>query len=269
MEDFRSSSTSTRGPANPAEGVITRLKRFVSVGVELTFVPSVNREVDARQEAFSMPSEVYIAGLTGGIASGKSTVTQIFRGLGGYVVDADVWARRVVEPGSEGLQEIVESFGMGVLTKRQELDRKALGQLIFSDAAARERLNAITHPRVRAGMQSETDDYAHRHPGEPVIWDVPLLFEGDTHRLVQRTVFVYVTAATQLARLMARDGIDEASAKARIAAQWPMDDKKRLATYVIDNEGSLEITREQVKTVWATIREEARKRGSSSSNEGR
>ncbi|MCL6548260.1 MAG: dephospho-CoA kinase [Alicyclobacillus sp.] len=198
-----------------------------------------------------------IVGLTGGIATGKSTVTRILRELGAYVVDADVWARRVVEPGTPGLAEIVEAFGPGVLNEDGTLNRKALAAVVFHDEAARRTLNRITHPRVREGMRQETDDYLARHPGCPVVWDVPLLFEGDTRAMVDVTVLVYADERTQLARLMARDGLPEAEAEARIAAQMPIEEKRRLADYVIDNTGTLKHTREQVERLWRVLRSQA------------
>ncbi|MCL6631106.1 MAG: dephospho-CoA kinase [Alicyclobacillus herbarius] len=198
-----------------------------------------------------------IVGLTGGIATGKSTVTGMLRELGAYVVDADVWARKVVEPGSEGLREVVAAFGDRILRSDGSLDRGALAAIVFQDEAARQRLNAITHPRVRSGMMSETKAYLSEHPGNPVVWDVPLLFEGETRHLVQRTIVVYTDEATQLARLMARNGYSEAEAKARIRAQMSIEEKRRLADYVIDNTGTLDLTREQVERIWNSIRSEA------------
>lgn len=198
-----------------------------------------------------------IVGLTGGISTGKSTVSAMLRQMGAYVVDADVWARKVVEPGSEGLRQIVESFGERVVQDDGTLDRKALGSLIFEHADARQQLNAITHPRIRQGMQAETLAYQKEHETEPVIWDVPLLFEGDTHQLVDCTILVYATPDTQFRRLMARDGIDEVAARRRIDAQLPIEEKKALATFLIDNEGEIDTTREQVERVWTAIRKAA------------
>ncbi|GMA51595.1 dephospho-CoA kinase [Alicyclobacillus contaminans] len=195
-----------------------------------------------------------IVGLTGGIASGKSTVTNMLRGLGAYVVDADVWARRVVEPGTEGLREIVETFGKDMLLPDGTLNRRALGALVFHNEAALQRLSAITHPRVREGMRRETEAYLREHPNMPVVWDVPLLFEGETRRLVDTTILVYVDENLQLARLMQRDGLTEEEARARIRAQMPIDEKRKLADYVVDNRGTLEETREQVAHIWRTLR---------------
>jgi len=194
-----------------------------------------------------------IVGLTGGIASGKSTVSSMLRELGAYVVDADVWARRVVEPGSDGLSEIVSAFGSDILMPDGTLNRPRLATIIFHDASQRDVLNRITHPRVREGMLAETAAYASQKPGQPVIWDVPLLFEGETHHLVGATILVYVPLHVQKERLMARNQLTEAEALARIAAQMPLDDKRSLATYVIDNSQSLEFTREQVQRIWQMV----------------
>ncbi len=206
-----------------------------------------------------------IVGLTGGIASGKSTATDMFRDLGAYVVDADVWARRVVEPGSEALALIVSSFGEDVLQSDGSLNRACLGQIIFHDEAARRQLNEIVHPRVRRGMKDETKEYLKDNPGEPVIWDVPLLFEGETLQLVDRTIVVYVDEATQLHRLMARNGFGEAEALTRIRAQIPLAEKRKRADYVVDNGGPLNDTREQVKRIWQEIRKMERMDPASSS----
>lgn len=195
-----------------------------------------------------------IVGLTGGIATGKTTVTGMLRALGAYVVDADEWARKVVEPGSDGLKEIIRAFGDTILETDGSLSRVKLGQKIFHDDEAREILNAITHPRVRSGMKSETEAYLRANPGSPVIWDVPLLFEGETRKMVDKTILVYVDEPLQLVRLMARNGYAEEEAKARIRSQMSIEEKRRLADFLIDNRGTLDETREQVHKVWETLR---------------
>jgi dephospho-CoA kinase len=212
-----------------------------------------------------------IVGLTGGIATGKSTVTNMLRELGAYVVDADVWARKIVEPGSPALQEIAEAFGPSVIRADGTLDRAALAAVVFRDDAARQRLNEITHPRVREGMKQETMQYLREHPGQPVVWDVPLLFEGETKRLVDTTVLVYVDEATQLRRLMERDGLSEEDALARIRAQMPIEEKRKVADHIIDNRGTREQTREQVARLWHILRTQAERPSgeSSSSTDGR
>jgi dephospho-CoA kinase len=204
-----------------------------------------------------------IVGLTGGIASGKSTVTQMLRDLGAYVVDADVWARKVVAVGSEGLAEITRAFGADVLNADGSLNREKLGAIVFHDEAARTQLNAITHPRVRQGMREETTAFLRDRPSEPIVWDVPLLFEGETQNYVQKTVLVYVSQETQLQRLMLRDAMDATDANARIHAQMPIAEKRGMADYVIDNSGSIEQTRGQVQHVWAILRAESRNQSAS------
>lgn len=200
-----------------------------------------------------------IVGLTGGIATGKSTVTNMFRELGAYVVDADVWARKVVDIGSPALQEIEgvfrQRFGVEVLSPEGTLNRAEVGKVVFSNNEARQLLNGILHPRIRQGMSAETEAFFKTHPSQPVIWDVPLLFEGETRQLVDVTVLVYVDKDVQLSRLMSRNAYTESEALARINSQMPIEEKKTMADYVIDNRGSLEQTREQVQRVWLILRE--------------
>ncbi len=194
-----------------------------------------------------------ILGLTGGIASGKSTVSTMLGALGACVIDADLVAREVVAPGSPGLAEIREHFGDGVLAADGSLDRKALGAIVFADAEKRAALNAIVHPRVFATMLSRvTDALAEKVP--LIVLDVPLLFESARKYPVDATAVVYVDPATQLARLMARDGSDEAAARARIEAQMALEEKRKRADHVIDNTGDLEHTRTQVEALVARLK---------------
>ncbi|MCF8566215.1 dephospho-CoA kinase [Alicyclobacillus tolerans] len=199
-----------------------------------------------------------IVGLTGGIATGKSTVTNMLRELDAYVVDADEWARRVVEPGAEALTEIAQEFGETVLNPDGTLNRAALGEVVFTDVSARQRLNAITHPRIRNGMLQETMEFVKSSPNMPIVWDVPLLFEGETKNLVDLTVLVYATPQLQLTRLMERNGYSLKEAKARIAAQMPIDEKRQFADYIIDNSGTQSETKEQVQKLWTTLLDRAR-----------
>lgn len=209
-----------------------------------------------------------IVGLTGSIATGKSTVTKMLRDLGAHVVDADVWARRVVEPATPGLKEIVQAFGEGVLNSDGTLNRQALGNVIFHNPSAREHLNAITHPKIRNGMKAETEAFFRDYPNEPIVWDVPLLFEGETRNLVDVSILVYVDEATQLRRLIDRDGISEDDAMARIRSQISIEQKKSFADYVVDNTRSLADTKEQVQLLWQTLRRKAREEYASSSSTG-
>jgi len=184
-------------------------------------------------------------GLTGGIASGKSTVTRLLRERGVVVLDADAIAREVVEPGSEGLAEVVAAFGPEVLTASGELDRAAMGRRVFADGAALARLNGILHPRI--AMETARKVEAARAGGEVlVVYDAPLLVENKLHLGMQLLIVVAVDPATQRARLMARDGLTAEEAEARLASQLPLEAKVALADVVIDNNGSREATVAQV-----------------------
>lgn len=181
-----------------------------------------------------------IVGLTGGIATGKSTISRALAELGMCVIDADVIARDVVAVGTEGLQELVAQFGREFLTPGGELDRAKLGNVIFADASSRERLNQIIHPRVRAEMWHRARHYVGEDPSRVAILDVPLLIEGGTHTVMDANVLVYAPVDVQLARLMARNGLSEAQARARIDAQWPIDQKRALVDVLVDNSGAIE-----------------------------
>jgi dephospho-CoA kinase len=192
-----------------------------------------------------------LLGLTGGIGSGKSTVASMFSELGADVIDADDLARQIVEPGQPALAEIQAAFGPAVVGTDGRLDRKRLADIVFADTGSRARLNAITHPRIRERMNAEVEE-RRRQPGL-LILDIPLLFENALTGSVEKTIVVWLDEATQLARLTARDGLEVAAARARIAAQLPLDEKKSLADYVIDNSGTREQTRRQVERLFALL----------------
>ena len=193
-----------------------------------------------------------ILGLTGGIASGKSTVAGIFRDLGAVVVSADVLARKVVLPGSSVLAEIVSVFGERVLDDRGHLNRKVLGELIFADAEARIILNRITHPAI-AGM-ADQEFKRHLKTGVPlIVYDAPLLFEAKAEGQVDKVLLVTIDPAQQMVRLIARDGIGRQQALARIASQMPQEAKAAKADYIIDNSGTLEETRRKVRELMARL----------------
>ncbi|TMD46811.1 MAG: dephospho-CoA kinase [Chloroflexi bacterium] len=189
-----------------------------------------------------------VLGLTGGIGSGKSMVAQIFARLGAVVIDADQLAREVVEPGQPALQEIATAFGRDVLLSDGRLDRSKLAGIIFADPAARARLDAITHPRIRARMDEEIK--ARRSGPGVLIVDIPLLYENDRTHSVERVIVVWVDPQTQLRRIRRRDGLSAEAARQRIAAQMPLDAKRARADHVIDNSGSREDTRRQVEAIY-------------------
>ncbi|MBM7096479.1 dephospho-CoA kinase [Bacillus sp. H-16] len=189
-----------------------------------------------------------IIGLTGGIASGKSTVSQMMGDWEIPVVDADVIAREVVEPGHEAYEKIVQAFGRGVLHDDGTLHRKKLGSIIFNDEEKRKKLNSIVHPAVRGEMKKQRDDLLSAgHPH--VVLDIPLLIESELEYLVDRTLLVYVDAGTQLKRLMARDASSEDEARSRINSQMPLDEKKTRVDAVIDNSGTVKETRNELTGV--------------------
>lgn len=189
-------------------------------------------------------------GLTGGIATGKSTVSQMLERRGAALVDADRIAREVVEPGQAPLRQIAERFGQAVLNEDGTLNRRKLGQIVFSDEAERKALEAITHPAIRALMRERMARLEAEKPDRLVVVDVPLLFESKLQSLFEQVLVVYVPRSVQLTRLMERDGLAEEEARKRLDAQMDIEDKKRLADYVIDNSAGLAETEEQIERFW-------------------
>jgi len=194
---------------------------------------------------------VHVFGLTGGIASGKSTVTRLLRELGAEVLDADVIAREVVEPGTPGLAAVAARFP-GVVGPDGRLDRAKLGARVFADPAERAALNDITHPLVRQAFMEKLQALEARGV-ERVIYDVPLLVESGMHAWMEGVAVVWVPREVQKARLMSRDGLDSAAAEARLAAQLPLDGKRAHATWLIDNSGDLASTQAQVEAMWRAM----------------
>ncbi|EAC4041661.1 dephospho-CoA kinase [Listeria monocytogenes] len=186
-------------------------------------------------------------GLTGSVATGKSTVSNMIQHAGIPLVDADIAARKVVEPGTEGLKEIVAYFGEEILLADGTLDRAKLGELIFKDKEKREKLNEITHPRVKDYMLEARERF-FRAGEELVFFDIPLLFESHLESLVDQIVVVWTTPETELKRLMERNNLTKEEALRRIESQMGIDEKARKADFVIDNNESLEKTQKQVYT---------------------
>jgi dephospho-CoA kinase len=199
-----------------------------------------------------MTGGVKLVGLTGGIASGKSTVAKILERLGAAIVNADVLAREVVEPDQEAWKDIVARFGPDVLQPDQTLDRQKLRKVIFNDPDARKELEAIIHPRVRA--LAEQKFRQHGAAGFAiVVYEVPLLFEAKIHQWLRPVILVACDIDTQRRRLEQRDQIDSAAAQKIIDAQMSLAEKRRLADYVIENNGSLSDLERQVREVLAKI----------------
>ncbi|WP_459940342.1 dephospho-CoA kinase [Deferrisoma palaeochoriense] len=195
-----------------------------------------------------------LVGLTGGIATGKSTAARAFARAGAVVIDADRVARQVVEPGTEGLEAVRAAFGDGVLRPDGSLDREALGRIVFADAEARERLNRILHPRIQAEVDRRVREAVAADPKALVVYDVPLLFETKAEGRFDLVVVVYVPPELQLRRLMLRDGLAEKEAGQRLAAQMSIDEKARRADVVLDNRGPPERLEEAVTALVRRIR---------------
>ena len=194
-----------------------------------------------------------LVGLTGGIASGKSTVAEILARQGAAIINADVLAREVVEPGHQAWTEIVNTFGTAVLQPDRALDRQKLRAIIFDDPDARKKLESIIHPQVRALAEQRIRE--HAAAGYAVIvYEVPLLFEGNLQEWLRPVILVACDVDTQRKRLQSRDNLSAAQAQKHIEAQMSLEEKRRLADYVIENNGSLEDLERQVQAVLEKIK---------------
>ena len=197
-----------------------------------------------------------LVGLTGGVATGKSTVSAMFAALGCLIIDADRLARDVVEPGQPAHTQIVSAFGRGVLRPDGGIDRKALGAVVFADPAARARLESITHPAIRARVRARLAELTAAGFDGIVILDAPVMVESGDSRDVDRLVVVTADEPAQVARQQARDGLGADDARRRIRSQMPLDEKARLADYLIDNSGELAATEARVREVRRALGQE-------------
>ena len=192
---------------------------------------------------------MYKIGLTGGIASGKSTVVSMLRQYGAAIIDCDIIARDVVLPGSDGLRAVVRTFGTQALLDDGTMNRAYIGSVVFNNPAKKEELENILFPLIRQEIRTQIAQL--EKAGEAVVFlDMPLLFEVKYQSYVNEVWLVYVDAATQLTRLMARNGYTKDEALARIRSQFPIDKKRSLSQFIVDNTASLEKTEEQVKAAW-------------------
>ncbi|MEH7693176.1 MULTISPECIES: dephospho-CoA kinase [Bacillus] len=189
-----------------------------------------------------------VIGLTGGIASGKSTVSQMIKEKGIRVVDADIIAKEAVSKGAPALHQIVQTFGEEVLLPNGELNRQQLGAIIFSDEEKRKQLNAIVHPEVRKEMLKQRDEGVSNNETF-VVLDIPLLFESKLEGLVDRIIVVYTTPDLQLSRLMNRNDLSEEEALNRIHSQQPLEEKCQKADRVIENTKDLAFMRKQLENI--------------------
>ncbi len=199
-----------------------------------------------------MSRRFLLVGLTGGLATGKSTVSDVLRALGCIVLDADVLAREVVEPGQPALATIAQEFGADILQADGTLDRKRLGAIVFADPPRRRRLEAITHPAIRDRYLARLAELEGQGFEGVVVWDAPVMIESGGYKHVDRLVVVITDAATQRARALARDG-DRADVERKIASQMPLADKAALADHVIDNSGDRAATETRTREVHAAL----------------
>ena len=194
-----------------------------------------------------------IVGLTGGIASGKTTVAGMFRSQGALIVDADSIARQVVAPGEPPWRAIRDLFGEPVLNADGTINRSQLGEWVFKNPGLRRELERIVHPWVRRSMNAQVKHIRQTEPRAVVILDIPLLFESRMTGGLAEIIVVYAPAALQLQRLIQRDGIGIPDARARIAAQWPIAEKCRRASIIINNSGDRSETLNQARLVYADL----------------
>jgi dephospho-CoA kinase len=191
-----------------------------------------------------------VLGLTGGIATGKSTVSQVFKEAGFPIIDGDLIAREIVEPGQPALKEIAAAFGSQMIDDKGSLNRKKLGKIIFNDSTKRVQLNKIMSPYLRKAILAELEQKKQQAP--LVVLDIPLLYEGGYEQFVDQVAVVYVPEKIQLQRLMQRDQLTTKEAQQRINSQWPIEQKKQLAEIVFDNQGTKEETKNVVKE-WLSL----------------
>jgi dephospho-CoA kinase len=195
---------------------------------------------------------VKLLGLTGGIASGKSTVAAILRRLGVAIINADELSREVVQPGQEAWKEIVDTFGPAILQEDKTLDRRKLRKIVFDNPEARKKLEAIIHPRVRALAEKKISELAATG-SSIIVYEVPLLFEAQIHLWLRPVILVACDVETQKKRLLERDRLTEAEAQQHLDAQMSLEDKRKLADYVIENNGDLEELERQLRGVLQKI----------------
>lgn len=184
-----------------------------------------------------------VIGLTGGIASGKSTVSRYLEDKGYIVLDSDKYAHTVLEPNQKGYLQIVDYFGEEILNDDKTINRRALGQIVFNDKEKLQQLNGFTHPEVRRMMQEDLDKF---RKDNHVFLDIPLLYENKREAICDLVITVYVNERTQLERLMARNGFTEEEALSRIRSQMPLDEKKERSDIVFDNNDSMETLYQQI-----------------------
>ena len=192
-------------------------------------------------------------GLTGGAASGKSTVARMFQDLGARIIDADRIGHEMLRSSRPAHAEVLRQFGREILDESGEIDRSRLGRIVFGDPQKLQQLNAIVHPRIIARVEDLAAQYHADDPGAVILVDAALIFEAGIGGRFDKVVVAWCRPEQQIERLMAKSGLTREEAERRIAAQMPAEEKRRRADYLIDCSGSLESTREQVRRVYADL----------------
>ncbi len=196
-----------------------------------------------------------LLGVTGGIASGKTAVSKMLSELGAPIVDFDVIARQVVEPGKPAWKDIVDHFGEDILLENRTLDRKKLSNIVFNDPEQKKKLEYFTHVPIGETFITQVDDITKKNPDAVIQVAVPLLIENNMQHMFDKILVVYVPGKTQIKRLALRDNISEDDATNIVSNQLPIDDKVQYADFLINNEKPLEETRKQVDTLWRSLNE--------------
>lgn len=194
-----------------------------------------------------------LLGVTGGIASGKTSVANMLEEMGAPIIDFDVLAREVVKPGKPAWKEIVAYFGEHILFEDGNLNRKLLSRIVFKDEEKRRKLEGFTHPRIADEFTKQANDITANHPNAIIQVVVPLLIEANMQGIFHKILLVYVPRETQIERLILRDGITREEAESILAAQLDIDEKVGYADFVIRNQGSLEDTRKQAEELWEEL----------------
>lgn len=193
-------------------------------------------------------------GLTGGVASGKSTAARMFEELGARVIDADQLGHELLRPPLPAYQEVVQRFGTNILDATGEIDRGGLGKIVFANAKKLTELNAILHPRIRERTEQLAEEYEASNPRDVILVDAALIFEAGIGGKFRKVIVAWCLPAQQIERLMAKTGLSHEDAERRIAAQMPVEEKRKRADFLIDCSGSLENTRKEVGEVFSKLK---------------
>lgn len=198
-----------------------------------------------------------VIGLTGGIASGKSTILETLKKMGAVVISADEVAHAATQPGKPAWEDIVRFFGTGILNDDKTINRKKLGEIVFNNRQYLQKLNEITHPRVKEMFKNSLKEIKEKNPDAVVVLEIPLLYEAGLEKICDEVWVVWVNRENQIRRLMAREGIDREEAVKRIEAQLPLDEKARRADFVIDNNKNVQ---EAIADITRYFNEKVRKK---------